>query len=112
MQEKSAANLQMNNRNYNQSPTSSYAQQDVYNTNASGFLRPMRPSIVYPQAFNPMRQNQLPSPFMAQQLGFWNNPFNLPPSIGGTGGFNNVTSTSTPFDNSSSYGIISENYGG
>jgi hypothetical protein len=86
-----SSNMPFNN-NPNQAPSSNYMQAP-------------------PQSYGQNQQqgfNNNPNNF-----GAMNNPFNLPtPTSSGNGGYNNVSSTSTPYDNSSSYGITAQNYGG
>ncbi|CAF1221400.1 unnamed protein product [Rotaria sordida] len=75
------------------------------------------------QAPTPNYMQPPPLPYgQNQQQGFGNNPnnfggmndpFNLPqPPSGGNRGYNNPSSSSTPFDNTNSYGITSQSYGG
>jgi len=86
-----ASNMSYNN-NPNQPPSSNY----------------MQPT---PQSYGQNQQQGFGN--NPSNYGGINNPFNLPPPPStGSGGYNNVPSTSAPFDNSSSYGITPQNYGG
>ena len=78
--------------NPNQPPSSNYMQQPAQSYGQS-----------QQQGFNNNPNN----------FGGMNNPFNLPPQPSATsGGYNNAPSTSSPYDNSGSYGITSQNFPG
>jgi hypothetical protein len=86
-----SSNMPFNN-NPNQPPTSNY----------------MQPT---PSSYGQNQQQGFGN--NPNSFGGMNNPFNIPQSTsGGSGGYNNVSTPSVPFDNSSSYGITSQNYGG
>ena len=110
-------------------PPPSHSQQqpmmnyDMYNnTPAMSYNNNPSSSSNYMQ----QQQQQIPSYGQNQQQGYggnannygsMNNPFNLPQqspavAVGGSGGYGNVSSPSASYDNASSYGITSQNYGG
>lgn len=99
---------------------SSMMNYDMYNTSSN---MPFNNNPNQPPSSNYMQPPPMPYGQNQQQgfgnnadnFGSMNNPFNAPPApTGGNRGYNNPssTSTSTPFDNSNSYGITSQNYGG
>ena len=103
------------------SQQSSMMSYDMYN-NSSSMPFNMNPNQT--SASNYMQPNSSTYGSNTQQsfgnnpnsFGNMNSPFNLPPpppppSSGGNAGYSNVPSAPTPFDNSNSYGITSQNYG-
>ncbi|CAF1302068.1 unnamed protein product [Rotaria magnacalcarata] len=91
---------------------------DIYSNSSN---MPFNNNSNQAQASNYMQPPPLPYG-QNQQQGFGNNPnnfggmndpFSVPPApTAGNRGYNNPSSSATPYDNTNSYGITSQNYGG